>query len=162
MKIFKLIVIFVAFFQLTSHAGNPGPGYGCLVWNQRFYVNSWYKTDFAPGNPYWGPHEYYNAQMGQSYSVVDNNNAACGTINPYSGGGNAIGSCFVLTGSDHTAPSSYSQGEVRSYTTGTVTPCPPPVGVPLDQSLVFFIVAVGGASVYFLRKSSNATTGFQI
>lgn len=157
LKSIKLFFLLIVLFPMLAVAGNPGSNYGCLVWNSRFYVNSWYKTDTAPGNPYWGPHEYYDAKLGQSYSVVDNGNNACGTINPYTGGSSTNGSCFVLVGNDPSSPSSYSQGEVRSYTIGSVTPCPPATPVPLDSNTLFLVLASGIFATYMLGKRNNGS-----
>lgn len=124
-------------------ASDPGPSYGCLVSNDAVYTK-WIKTDFAPGNPSWGPWEYYDT-TGINYTVDYNQGSSppCGYINPNSQF-SQNGTCFVQK-----APGLIVQGLFGEM--HDLNSC----NVPLDDS-IYLLFGASLLAVFFIRSTSLA------
>jgi|GEM_PF-1509257 len=152
MKPFQLIlfigVFFLSFFNISvAIAGDPGPTKGCLVWNYRFFT-VWSKTDHAPGNSGWGPHEYYTTAS-PNYEVVDNEKKLCGTINPYGGRTTDAGvTCWVDVGGGN-----FRQGALTNYDRNTLETC----NLPLDSYIPYVILIAGLLGYFILLKKPTET-----
>lgn len=122
-------------------ASDPGPSYGCLVSNEAVYTK-WIKTDYAPGNPSWGPWEYYDT-TGMNYTVDYNQgaNPPCGYINPNTQF-SQNGTCFVQKG-----PGLFVQGLFGEM--HDLTNC----NVPLDDS-IYLLFGASSLAVCFIRSKS--------
>lgn len=144
MKFLKLFLpfLFITISQ-TSFAANPGANYGCLIWNNTIYTN-WVKTDYAPGNPYWGPWNYYKSG-GTMYTVTysDGKYPTCtGCVNPnYQFDTNNV-TCFV-TLPDNTVHQG-SLGRVHSI---------PSVNVPIDDYAWVLALLASGLGAMLISKN---------
>ncbi|GGG96837.1 hypothetical protein [Pedobacter zeae] len=140
--IFFLILFFKSFQSLAS---DPGSSYGCLVPNEAVYTK-WLKTDYAPGNPFWGPWEYYDT-TGINYIVDYNqgNYPSCGYINPNTQFSEVGQTCFVQK-----AGGSYSQGALGQLHDLTVC------SAPIDDS-VYILFCFSFFAVYIVRNKSLRT-----
>ncbi len=139
MKLFVNLLLFTLFFS-TANAGNPGANYGCLTnSNSKLYTNYIY-DDYAPGNPYWGPFHYYNNSP-QVYDVNYNETSpGCGQVNPSATLGETGQACFVQIGN------SYQQGNLKTFTLGSVTPC------PIDDYVIILLLVISSLSFYLLKN----------
>jgi len=122
-------------------ASNPGASYGCLVWGDKFYTK-WYKTDYAPNNPYWGPFNYYNTS-GTNYTVDYNAgpNPGNGYINPSTQFQDQNQACFVKINKDN-----YVQGALGRWKTD----------VPLDDHFWFVMLVISSLGALYLSKNKLA------
>ncbi|RZJ89090.1 MAG: hypothetical protein EOO20_11890 [Chryseobacterium sp.] len=151
MKQFQIILSIGLLFLMHLNmpgalARDPGPTKGCLVWNYRFFT-VWSKTDQAPGNSGWGPHEYYTTAS-PNYEVVDNDKKLCGTINPYGGSTSDAGvTCWVDEGGGI-----FRQGALTNYDGNTVKTC----NLPLDDYISYIIPITGLLGFFLQRKNSHS------
>ncbi len=131
---------FLLFTSLASRASNPGSSYGCLVWDKGVYT-TYQKTDYAPGNPYWGPFPYYTT-AGTVYTITysHGNYPQCnGCINPnYQF--TSSGHCFVTIGG---LPIQGALGTIHHMNS---------IDVPLDH-FTWIILLTFSLLVFFKRKS---------
>lgn len=108
--------------------------------NEAVYTK-WLKTDYAPGNPSWGPWEYYDT-TGMNYTVDYNQgaNPPCGYINPNTQF-SQNGTCFVQKGAGLYVQGLF--GEIHDLTS---------CNVPLDNSI--YLLFGASLAVCFIRSKS--------
>lgn len=110
--------------------------------NEAVYTK-WLKTDFAPGNPSWGPWQYYDT-TGANYTVDYNQGSypTCGYVNPGTQFSDAGQVCFVQKGFN-----TYSQGALGQLHDLTVC------NAPIDDSIYLFFCAASFAAILIRSKS---------
>jgi hypothetical protein len=140
--IFFALLFTLSLISIKSSASDPGPSYSCLVPNEAVYTN-WLKTDFAPGNAFWGPWQYYDT-TGVNYTVDYNqgNYPSCGYVNPGTQFSESGQVCFVQKGFN-----TYSQGALGQLHDLTVC------NAPIDDS-IYMLFCASSFAVFFIRAKS--------
>lgn len=143
MKSFFLFA-FLLILSFDTFSSNPGANYGCLSYggNPKLYTNYIY-TDNAPGNPYWGPFHYYDT-MPQVYDVNYNTQTPpCGQVNPSQTLQSTGQECFIKIGN------TFQQGGLRTFSSGSVVPC------PIDNSVWMMVFSVSLLVLFKIYDNSN-------
>lgn len=145
MRVVKVFLFFLSIIVTkNSFATNPG----CLVWDTGKIYTTWYKNDYAPGNPYWGPFDYFNTS-GLVYTVnyTTPYPTCTGCVNPSNQFTNAGKTCFVkLAGNSNFVQGGL--GQLHSLSGSN----PPTTNVPLDDYTWVLLIVMGAIGVILISR----------
>ena len=140
-RLFGIVLFVLLGWASPVDARGVPPNTGCLVWNNRVYT-VWYKNDYPPENPYWGPFDFFDSS-GTTYTVVyyPNYPTCTGCINPNFQFNNTHKTCFIQM-----PDGTYEQGALGTIHDLVQT------NVPLDDHVWLLVLPASVIGVALLRK----------